>query len=55
MIRGSTLREFAKNSRIFKAFAPTETTVAQFSSLVDRSFRTALAFDKLMPLRQQKK
>ena len=42
------LREFAKNSRIFKAFAETETTLAQFSSLVDRSFRTALAFDKLM-------
>src|SRR6266581_5245386 len=34
------LRESAKNSRIFKAFAATETTLAQFSSLVDRSFRT---------------
>ena len=42
------LREFAKNSRIFAAFAPGANRAPQFSSLVDRSFRTALAFDKLM-------
>ena len=41
-------REFAKNSRIFAAFAPGANRAPQFSSLVDRSFRTALAFDKLM-------
>ena len=42
------LREFAKNSRIFAAFAPGANRAPQFSSLVDRSFTTALAFDKLM-------
>jgi len=42
------LREFAKNSRIFAVFAPGANRAPQFSSLVDRSFRTALAFDKLM-------
>ena len=42
------LREFAKNSRIFAAFAPGANRAPQFFSLVDRSFRTALAFDKLM-------
>jgi hypothetical protein len=29
-------------------FAPGANRAPQFSSLVDRSFRTALAFDKLM-------
>ncbi len=42
------LREFAKNSRIFAAFAPGANRAPQFSFLVDRSFTTALAFDKLM-------
>ena len=42
------LREFAKNSRIFAAFAPGANRAPQFSSLVDRVLRTALAFDKLM-------
>ena len=43
-----SLREFAKNSRIFAAFPPGANRAPQFSSLVDRSFTTALAFDKLM-------
>ncbi len=43
-----SFREFAKNSRIFAAFVPGANRAPQFSSLVDRSFRTALAFDKLM-------
>jgi len=42
------LREFANNSRIFAAYAPGANRAPQFSSLVDRSFRTALALDKLM-------
>jgi len=42
------LREFVRNSRIFAAFAPGANRAPQFSSLVDRSFTTALAFDKLM-------
>ncbi len=48
MIRGFSLREFATNSRILAAFAPGANRAPQFSSLVDRSFTTALAFDKLM-------
>ncbi len=42
------LREFPKNSRIFAAFECGANRAPQFSSLVDRSFTTALAFDKLM-------
>jgi len=42
------LREFVRNSRIFAAFAPGANRAPQFSSLVDQSFTTALAFDKLM-------
>ena len=42
------LREFVRNSRIFAAFAPGENRAPQFSYLVDRSFTTALAFDKLV-------
>ncbi len=39
------LREFAKNSRIFAAFAPGANRAPQFSSLVSQLFRTLLAFD----------
>jgi hypothetical protein len=40
--------EFAKNSRIFAAFAPGANRTPQFFSLVNRVLRTALVFDKLM-------
>ena len=38
------LREFAKNSRIFAAFAPGANRAPQFFSLVNRVLRTPLAF-----------
>jgi hypothetical protein len=42
------LREFAKNSRILAALRPAQIELHNFSSLEDRSFTTALAFDKLV-------
>src|SRR5207237_4337360 len=42
------LREFAKNSRIFAAFAPGANRAPQFSTLVNRVLRTTLAFDVLI-------
>ena len=47
------LREFAKNSRSFAAFAPGATSITTFFSLVNRLLRTPLAFDMLI-LRQRK-
>ena len=44
------LREFAKNSRIFAAFAPGVNRAPQFSSLVDQLLRPRLARDELIPL-----
>jgi hypothetical protein len=44
------LREFAKNSRIFAAFAPGANRAPQFSSLVDQLLRPRLARDELIPL-----
>jgi hypothetical protein len=49
MIRGSSLREFAKNSRVFAAFAPAEIGLSSFSSLVEPLLTTPLAFDLLIP------
>jgi hypothetical protein len=43
------LREFAKNSRIFTAFAPGANRAPQFFSLVNQLFGTLLAFDMQMP------
>ena len=43
------LREFAKNSRIFAAFAPGANRAPQFFSLVNQRFGTLLAFDMRMP------
>jgi hypothetical protein len=48
MIAWVVAREFAKNSRVFAAFALTENTLPQFSSLVDRVRRTTLAFEVLI-------
>src|SRR5205809_308878 len=42
------LREFAKNSRIFAAFAPGLNRARQFSSLANRVLRTLLALDVLI-------
>src|SRR6266436_8346288 len=42
------LREFAKNSRIFAAFAPGPNRARQFSSLSNRVLRTLLALDVLI-------
>jgi len=43
------LREFAKNSRIFAAFATGANRAPQFFSLVDQLLRTPLALDMQMP------
>ena len=43
-------REFAKNSRIFAAFAPGANRAPQFSSLADQLLRPRLARDELIPL-----
>src|SRR6266576_598141 len=43
-----SLREFAKNSRIFAAFAPGANRAPQFSSLVDQLLRPRLARDELI-------
>ena len=45
-----SLREFAKNSRIFAAFAPGANRAPQFSSLADQLLRPRLARDELIPL-----
>ena len=44
------LREFARNSRIFAAFAPGANRAPQFSSLVNQLLRPRLARDELIPL-----
>ena len=43
------LREFAKNSRIFAAFAPAQIELHDFSSLVNQLLRPRLARDELIP------
>src|SRR6266550_2038256 len=50
MIRGFSLREFVKNSRIFAAFAPGANGAPQFFPLVNQLFGALLAFDMRMPL-----
>ncbi len=45
-----SLREFAKNLRIFAAFAPGANRAPQFSSLVDQLLRPRLARDELIPV-----
>jgi len=48
MIARVVLREFAKNSRIFAAFAPGANRAPQFFPLVNQRFGTLLAFARLM-------
>ena len=47
--KGLNDHEFAKNSRILKAFTRAETTLAQFSSLTDQLLSPQLARDELIP------